>query len=389
MTGRNELCPCGSKKKFKKCCLNKPKPRVSHEQPPPEVRMGLLQMQKKIQAQQEWMLKYGHVRPCISMDFAGRKFVAAGPKLYWSSKERPWKYIPDFLQDYIPAVFGKEWGEAELAKPEPERHPLVQWRVEALRYMQEQPKLPNGDRVATPNGYMAAYMAFALNLFAIEDNSRFDADLLARLKNKEQFQGARHEVFVEATCLRADFSIEHEDERDGSRRHAEFTAKHKATGQLISVEAKSRHRAGVLGQPGNAQPHDKLSLRFGKLINEAIAKKPKHPLVIFIDTNLPYRAAERVLGRDPLDPYKPTRIMRELVDRERKEHGGLDYYAMAVFTNHPHHYTQPNELDPQKHTLSMMPLAPVKGVQHWKALEDLRNAVELYGRIPNEFPPQH
>jgi hypothetical protein len=54
----------------------------------------------------------------------------------------------------------------------------------------------------------------------------------------------------------------------------------------------------------------------------------------------------------------------------------------------PHHYAQPNELDPQKHTLSLIPLAPVNGVQHSQALWDLRYAVEFYGNIPSEFPPQ-
>jgi hypothetical protein len=168
-------------------------------------------------------------------------------------------YLPDFLCDYIPALFGTEWGQAELAKPEHDRHPLVQWRVEMMKYMQQQPTHADGAHNAPPSGFMAACMALAFNLFAIQDNSRFDDDLLARLKNKQQFQGARHEVFAEATCLRAGFSIEHENERDGTSRHAEFTAKHKATGQFISIEAKSRHREGVLGQPGSPRPYEKLT----------------------------------------------------------------------------------------------------------------------------------
>ena len=389
MTGRNEQCPCGSGKKFKKCCLGLPTPRVKHELPPPEVIIkGVRQIQQKLRAQEEWTRRYGHVRLVINTDNWGRKFVAAGNKLYASSKERPWKYVADFLGDYVPGLFGKEWCEAELVKPERERHPLSQWYAEASRYMLKQPIAADGSRVAAPNGFMAAYMMFAFNLFLIEDNSRFDDDLLARLKNTEQFQGARHEVFAEATCLRAGFSIEHEDERDRSTKHAEFTARHKATGQLISVEAKSRHRKGVLGQPGNPQPDEKLSLRFGTLLNSAVAKNPKHPLVVFIDTNLPYHSAERVLGRDPLDPYKPSRIMRELVDRDLREHGGVDRYAMLVFTNHPHHYARPDELDPQKHSLSVLPDAPVKGITHQQALDDLRHAVDLYGNIPNEFPQQ-
>src|ERR1700686_2537258 len=268
VTGRNERCPCGSGKKFKKCCMNRTTPRIVNQPPPQEVvDHAAMAIQQKLAAQQAWTARYGHVRPCIATDFHGHKCVAAGNKLYYSER---WKFVADFLLDYIPNVFGKAWGDGELAKPEQEQHPLVQCRVEAIRYMNAQTPQADGTYVATTNGVLESYMAFAFNLFAIEDNSRFDDLLLERLKNKEQFQGARHEVFVEATCLRAGFSIEHENERDRTHRHAEFTAKHKATGQLLSIEAKSKHRAGVLGQPGVPQPHEKLSLRFGQLLKDAI-----------------------------------------------------------------------------------------------------------------------
>ena len=89
---------------------------------------------------------------------------------------------------------------------------------------------------------MLGYFTFAYDLFTVQDNGRLDARLIERLKNCDQFQGARHELFAEATCLRAGFSIEHEDETDGLTRHAEFTATHKASGQRVSVEAKSKHR---------------------------------------------------------------------------------------------------------------------------------------------------
>ena len=322
------------------------------------------------------------------MNAFGRKFVAAGRRLYWSNEKQPWKYIPDFLRDYIPSVFGKEWGEAELAKPEHERHPLVQWRVETLKYMQQQPREANGDYVAAPNGFMAAYMAFAFNLFAVEDNSRIHETLLARLKHPEHFQGARHELFAEATCLRAGFTIEREDEKDSSRRHAEFTATHKATGEKFSVEAKSKHRAGVLGRPGVSLPYEKLSLAFGSLINDAIRKNPPHPLVIFMDTNLPFtfRSAERVYAPQSLNPFVPSRYMVRLVERIRKEHGGTDPYAMLAFTNLPHHYAAAHELDPQKHLLAVMSLAYQAG--RLQALQALYQAVNLYGNIPNQFPEQ-
>jgi hypothetical protein len=60
--GRNEPCPCGSGKKYKKCCLNKPKESVDTQDPSPkqielsaseeqEIR-SLLNQGKRVQAMQ-------------------------------------------------------------------------------------------------------------------------------------------------------------------------------------------------------------------------------------------------------------------------------------------------------------------------------------------------
>jgi len=358
-------------------------PKKENKLPPEVLAAGTRAVQDKIAAHQEWTARYGHIRPHISADYQGHKFVAAGKRLLYSEK---WKFVPDFLRDYVPSAFAKEWGDAELAKPESERHPVVQWRVKALRYMNAQPRKPDGTYEALPSGFLAAYMAFAFNLFAVEDNGGLDDTLLQRLKHHEQFQGARHELFAEATCLRAGFKIEREDEKDPTRRHAEFTAVHIATGERFSVEAKSRHYAGVLGRPGVVQVPEKMSLTFGHLINDAIAKKPPYPLVIFMDTNLPFRSAQRLYAPQSVNPVVPPRYMLRLVERIRKEHGGTDPYAMMTFTNHPHHYTEPNELDPQKHVLAI--ISPTVDGAKLQALQTLYQAVNLYGNIPNEFPQQ-
>jgi hypothetical protein len=162
-----------------------------------------------------------------------------------------------------------------------------------LRHLKTQQPNPDGTYSLTHNGFAAAYLTFAYDLYVVESNGRLDENLVARLKNRDQFQGARHEWFAEATCLRAGFAIERENEKDTTRKHAEFVATHLESGLQFSVEAKSKHRAGVLGMPG-AQRHDKISLNFGQLINSALAKNPPHPLVVFIDTNLRSRAAHRL-----------------------------------------------------------------------------------------------
>jgi hypothetical protein len=376
VTGRNERCPCGSGKKFKKCCLGKTGPTPTG--PPPEVvKKAAFLIKQKQQALQLWTARYGHVRPVITTDNWGKKLVAVGSTIFASET---WKFVPDFLLDYVPQVFGEDWWNAEVAKPEGERHQVFQWRSGCLRHKQS--GLNDGDkRTVTPDGMTAAYLTFAFNLFAIADNSRLDDLLLHRLKHPEQFQGAFHEVFAEATCLRAGFTIEKEDERDPNMRHAEFTATHKVAGERFSVEAKSKHRPGVLGQVGAAEPHEKLRLTYGHLINKAIAKNTKHPLVIFLDTNLPFRSAHHVYGKDPA---MPSRYIAGLCQRIRNEHQGQLPFAMLTLTNIPHHYAAAHEDDPPKHVHSMMSEHP--DTKKGKALTALYDAVALYGNIPNEFP---
>jgi SEC-C motif len=395
--GRNDPCPCGSGMKFKKCCLGKAVPVVEARPElrtvptfrglkiaPPELRdraMHVFQEQRR--KEQERLARFGEVRPQISTLWKGHRFIAVRNKLYYSDK---WKFFADFLRDHVPHVFGKEWFDAEVAKAEGDRHPLMQWRSEGIRYMNAQQPDAAGVYGAVPNGFLAAYMAFAYDLYIVEDNGGLDDALLARLKHREQFQGARHELFAEATCYRAGFTVQHENERDGTRRHAEFSATHTHTGQVLSVEAKSKHRAGVIAMPGAPQPHEKLNLRFGGLLNDALAKHPPHPLVVFIDTNLPVRAADRLYAPQAVNPLVPSRIFLALVERVRREHGGVDPYALLVFTNHPHHYAATNELDPRKHLLSVQSFQPPAGVAHQGAVLKLHQAAELYGNIPNEFP---
>jgi hypothetical protein len=176
---------------------------------------------------------------------------------------------------------------------------------------------------------------------------------------------------------RAGFTVEHENEKDGKTRHAEFTVRHAATGQLLSVEAKSRHRAGVLAMPG--APEQKPSLRLMPLINDAVAKNPKHPLVIFVDTNLPFKWAERLLGRQAGNTI--SRPLQILLDRIKKEHNNADPYCMIVFSNHPHHYAV-RDLDPQQPLLSVLSQQPNA---HMLALQNLFKAAGLYGNIPMGF----
>ena len=376
--GRNSPCPCGSGLKFKRCCLRKMEKR--NQSPPPEViEKARRLLQEKMETNRKWVERYGHVPQPITTENFGKRLIAVRNNIYALETR---EYFGDFLRDYVVIVFGDEWWKEEIAKAEAERHPVAQWWEESIRYMSRQPLQPDGSRRGILSGVVAAFVAFAYDLYVVSQVDGLDDLLLNRLKKTGLFQGARHELFAEATCIRAGFTIEREDEQDGSRRHAEFTALHKASGPRISVEAKSKHRPGLLGQPGQPEPHDRIRLRFGGLINDAVRKNPAHPLVIFLDTNLPFRAADRLLT--PQSGNAPSRLLNKLLDQVKKEHGDKDAFSMIVFTNHPHQYAAKDEKDPKKHLYSIV--SDDTYVPNIEALRSLHQAVTLYGNIPNEFP---
>jgi len=397
--GRNDRCPCGNGKKYKKChgsslLLGAPTAPPPDHQPskplfsfrelkPHEITPELREMQAEAQrpgADHGFTHQFGQVRPPISLDYLGYKFVVAGNKVVYQPKERA-QFFTDILLTFVPNTFGREWFETEVAKPRGTRHPVFEARYKAMTYMNAQPRDTQGVYKAQMTGPMLGYFTFAYDLFTVQDNGRLDARLIERLKHCDQFQGARHELFAEATCLRAGFSIEHEDETDGLTRHAEFTATHKATGQEVSVEAKSMHRPGVLGRRGDRQAEGEHKLNVGKLLNDAIRKDPPHPLVVFFDLNLPWLTAGRLLE----ERVPPHPVIQGTLDRMRRRHLGRDPISLLVVTNHPEHYSADEEAAPSPQILSIQTQVPVKAVARPDALMAIHQAANVYGRIPQFF----
>jgi hypothetical protein len=192
-----------------------------------------------------------------------------------------------------------------------------------------------------------------------------------------------HELFVEATCLRAGFSIVREPFDGPKPKNVEFIAVHKETQQHLSVEAKSRHRSGVMGRPG--PPDAEPDTRFGGLINNAAAKDPTNPLAIFVDTNLPPEKVDPFYKPISLEPM----VMSERITRLAtliRGHQQFDPYNLLIFTNHPQHYGKDEQKAPKDRWAALMSNNPRVKVFHQKALKDLLDALNLYGNIPTDFP---
>ncbi|NTU49657.1 MAG: hypothetical protein HGA87_01955 [Desulfobulbaceae bacterium] len=193
--------------------------------------------------------------------------------MYWEKEER-WKTFHDFLFAYIKIIFGKEWGEAELKKPEQEQHPIIQWHLKSSRYMQEH-KESGREIQSTPMiGAISAWLSLSYNLFLLEHNLAVQDRIIQRLKNKQQFQGALYETYVAAIFIRAGFKIEMEDESDPNTSHGEFVAVASQSEAKYSIEAKAR------------QPF-KDNIGIWKQLKKALDKNVTHKRVVFIDVNIP------------------------------------------------------------------------------------------------------
>jgi hypothetical protein len=267
-TGRNDPCPCGSGKKFKRCHGSFAyQDQLNAELPNMLARAQAAQVQRQRQQ--------GMGRPIISAQTeAGLRVVAVNNRLMYS---KAWKTFHDFLSAYVKTALGPEWGDAELAKAPEQRHPILNWYQMLCEHQRGYITEPGKVSSAQMTGADAAYMFLAYDLYALDHNAELQKKLLARLRNRDNFEGARYEIFVAAVLIRAGFEIEFENEDDRTTTHCEFTATFTRTGKRFSVEAK--HRAGT-------------RLRMGHLLIGALAKQASYPRIVFVDINMPDDGSE-------------------------------------------------------------------------------------------------
>ncbi len=257
--GRNNDCPCHSGKKYKYCHgdLTSSKIPLSNIAKNNLERQEALNIQKKIQQ--------GYGKPIIASEYKEDRVVAVANQIYRGK----WLTFHDFLFHYIQSCMGKEWGNAELKKPEEKRHPLIQLYKLVCNYQKTFIKKPGQVNSAPFTGAAAAYTWLSYNLYLIAHNVALQQSLINRLRDPKQFPGAYYETYVAAIFIKAGFILEFEDESDKSTSHCEFTATHKKTGKKYSVEAKLRHRKSLFCPDAS----NNFNLRIGTPLHKALEKK--------------------------------------------------------------------------------------------------------------------
>jgi SEC-C motif len=277
--GRNTPCPCGSGKKYKRC--------HGDSEPASVTATGMIQAINRSEAERHIrQSQQGRGKPIIATKSGEHQLVAVGNTVMFS---KGWKTFIDFLSHYLKTKLTPEWGNAEIAKPLHERHTILQWYDAVCRLQKESIKTPGEPTQMEMNGVLACYYGLAYALYLIEHNVELQSRMIARLKDRSNFQGAYYELMVARILIAAGFELTLEDEVDRASQHCEFAAFSKDTKQKYWIEAKARSVAGLLGKnetdgvtPENAtNPISRLATH----LHAALRKPADDQRMIFIDLN--------------------------------------------------------------------------------------------------------
>lgn len=291
------------------------------------------------------------------------------------------EHLHEFIcQHLFNSAFNVRWFEAESKKPVEEQHVVARWSNARFRFMKECQKLniPAGQLV-TPNGETRELVSLAADVYYLELVHELPRRLKERLRNRNEFQGARYEVAVAASMIRAGFQVTWADERHTNRKIPEFNAYQAYTEETIAVEAKSRRRKGTLHQEGQPDNIDEATLDIFSLYNKAMEKDPgTRPFGVFIDINLPRYFDGRKTWGD---------LFFEKLSKERLSMFGRVVPSFLAITNCAWHYDGERQATKEEFILYIPPkntrnlMFPLR---HSITEKTLKRSLEMFSKIPDE-----
>lgn len=234
-------------------------------------------------------------------------------------------------------MFGKPWYDSQKAFPPERQHQVFRW-LEAERQFVEPHRsnaIAEGQDLfsADAPGDVADLLHLAHDVFHLAHAKLFTTKLRKRLLDKRAFQGARYEVAVAALLTRAGLKVEFV--YDQKKKHHDLQAVDFETGTTLAIEAKSRHRAGAVHEPGPVEPDRVVRGDIASLVDQALEQNPgSMPFVIFVDLNVP---------RDPGVPVEERPWFQD-VWTDMQSLGNPtpekpDDFSAIFITNFSHHWS--------------------------------------------------
>ena len=166
-TKRNQPCPCGSGKKFKKCHGSSAVTEEESPELPPEVWAALDQKRREMKAADIQRKKQqGLGKPIISTVVNEWRVVFVGNTRCTQKAER-WKTFHDFLSDHFLYRLSPSWLYSERKKPPADRHPIVTWFEQSIIDAKQNAKNAKGVYTREMTGAISAYLNLAYNVYLI------------------------------------------------------------------------------------------------------------------------------------------------------------------------------------------------------------------------------
>lgn len=359
------LCPCGSGQQYAACHGASGLPLNAFRQ---------LRREAERQRLRERGLRIDFVTPVL---FDGQRVWGLGSRIY---PGRPNETFHEFIIRVLIGELGREWWDHE--KQASDKH-YVMSCIEAhgeltIRAATPENRQPDGRWAAEVEGPSQYLLALAFDVVSLIHKHKLPDALLTRLRNKQQFQGARYEIAVAAIFARLGYDIEW---REGvvapNMTHCEFYATHPSNGLSIAVEAKSRHRPGVLHTAGVQNEAGLMRGDVGRLIKEAEDQAPgDRPFLIFVDLNAP------VTHVAVIDSTWRPEIMEGLQARYVTAGSPMPIFSAVYVTNFSYHYDI-GRTSGKNEILEIISNAPAHSVADATVFAQLKNALRFYGEVPD------
>jgi hypothetical protein len=311
-------------------------------------------------------------RPQIQAIVGDQKVRAVRNSIYFRPKDESFY---DFQINLLLWALGEPWYDAEMAKPLEQRHIILRWRherCELLKAHQKPEDDPNKPVAAPMTGDVKALQVLADDIYQLEHALKTPRKVINRLRDPRQFQGARNEIAVASIFARCGFDIRFID--DDTKRNPEFIAEKGV--DKIAVEAKSRHRPGVLEERGGMKD-DPAPAKIKEHYENALQQNPGGmAFMVFIDVNLALTPAT-----PPMEKPWVKEAMKCFDDR-RQEGKTSDPDTGLVLTNFGWHYYRDRAAMPGEciTVRSSNPQFPIQE-ETWELLD---RALSEYGFIVDE-----
>jgi hypothetical protein len=382
-TGANELCHCGSGRKYKRCCRDKDEGKSKLYTPTSEQLEGIMKVAREAQLKLE-QSKY-RAPEYHEFELGGQKFRIVGRGLY--AQPHSGQLGDVIVEHFKTQVLGKKWLEEEGRKSQDEQHIVARWlnAWDELRTKGQEAARASETQTYSPiTGEAQELLALADDASRLlQMEKKLPKKLRTRLLNRNEFQGARYELAIAAIFIRTNFRIEWIDDKTGPvnslGKRCDFNAIHQVTGETVAVEMKSRRRKGRLHEAGEAKDSADLSADVYNLYKEATEQNPgDRPFAIFIDINLPHQPARA--GTDKTWTSEVEEIL--------KRYGAANSnnpapFSFVFFTNFAWHFRGREVAHTSEHYFSFVPGATYQISQ--QTFDAIGWAVHGYGALPDGY----